>query len=43
MKRKIFLTATIVLLLPLWVSSQTLDDALRYSKIFYRAPQGLTV
>jgi len=36
MKRKIFLTATIVLLLPIWVSGQTLDDALRYSKIFYQ-------
>ncbi len=36
MKRKIFLTATIVLLLPIWVSGQTLDDALRYSKVFYQ-------
>lgn len=36
MKRKILLTATMVLLLPLWVSSQTLDDALRYSRTFYQ-------
>jgi hypothetical protein len=36
MKKKIFLIAITVLLLPLWASSQTLDDALRYSKIFYQ-------
>lgn len=36
MKRKIILIAAAVLMLPAWVSGQNLDDAVRYSKIFYQ-------
>jgi hypothetical protein len=36
MKRKIVLIAATILLLPLWVNGQNLDDALRYSKVFYQ-------
>ena len=36
MKKKILLLTATVLLLPLWASGQNLDDALRYSRIFYQ-------
>jgi hypothetical protein len=36
MKRKIILIAATVLMLPLWVSGQNMDDALRYSRVFYQ-------
>lgn len=36
MKRKFILITAAALLLPLWVSGQNLDDALRYSKVFYQ-------
>jgi hypothetical protein len=36
MKKKIILITAAVLLLPLWVSGQNLDDALRYSRVFYQ-------
>ncbi|HOO67536.1 MAG: hypothetical protein H6545_01480 [Bacteroidales bacterium] len=36
MKRKILLMSAIVLMLPLWVAGQNMDDALRYSRLFYQ-------
>jgi hypothetical protein len=36
MKKKIILITATVLMLPLWVSGQNMDDALRYSKVFYQ-------
>ncbi len=36
MKRKILLIAATILLIPAWVAGQNMDDALRYSKLFYQ-------
>jgi hypothetical protein len=36
MKRKILLIAASALLLPAWMAGQNMDDALRYSKLFYQ-------
>ncbi len=36
MKRKILLLAATVLLLPMWVAGQNMDDALRYSRLYYQ-------
>lgn len=36
MKKRIIIIASAVLLLPLWVSGQNMDDALRYSQLFYQ-------
>ena len=36
MKRKIFLIAASILMLPAWLAGQNMDDALRYSRLFYQ-------
>lgn len=36
MKRKILLMAAATLLLPAWMTGQNMDDALRYSRLFYQ-------
>jgi len=36
MKRRILLITATVLLFPLWIFGQNMDDALRYSKLFYQ-------
>jgi len=36
MKRKILLIAATVLMLPAWLAGQNMDDALRYSRLFYQ-------
>ncbi len=36
MKRKILLIAAATLLLPAWMAGQNMDDALRYSRLFYQ-------
>jgi len=36
MKREIFLIAASILMLPAWLAGQNMDDALRYSRLFYQ-------
>jgi hypothetical protein len=36
MKKRIVIIASAILLLPLWASGQNMDDALRYSTLFYQ-------
>lgn len=36
MKRKLLLVAVTVMLLPAWMAGQNMDDALRYSRLFYQ-------
>ena len=36
MKRKILLITATVLMLPAWLAGQNMDDALRYSRLFYQ-------